>query len=67
MILTILGAVKALDILKTGALTYASLHSPGKDEDDIILARMLEETVADDEDDDEPEGYDDIYEELKQI
>lgn len=70
MILTILGAVKALDIIKTGALTYASLHSPGKDEDDIILARMLEEVTEDNEDDiydDEPEGYDDIYEELEQI
>jgi hypothetical protein len=65
MLLTILGAVKALDIIKTGALTYASLHSPGKDEDDLILARMLEEvTTTDDEDDDEPEGYDDIYQEL---
>lgn len=68
MLLTILGAVKALDIIKTGALTYASLHSPGKDEDDILLARMLEETVVEDnEDDDEPDGYDDIYQELENI
>ena len=65
MLLAILGAVKLIDVAKTGALTYASLHSPGKDEDDILLAKMLEETVADDEDNDEPEGYDDIYEELR--
>lgn len=64
MLLTILGAVKLIDIAKTGAITMSRISSPGKDEDDIILARMLEETVADDEDDDEPEGYDDIYEEL---
>ena len=66
MLLTILGAIKALDIAKTGALTYASIHSPGKDEDDLILARMLEETVAN-EDYDEPEGFEDIEQELEQI
>lgn len=65
MLLTILGAVKLIDIAKTGAITMARMSSPGKDEDDILLARMLEETVVEDnEDDDEPDGYDDIYQEL---
>lgn len=64
MLLTILGAIKMIDIAKTGAITMARLSSPGKDEDDIILARMLEETVAEDNYDDEPEGFDDIEAEL---
>lgn len=65
MLLTIFGAVKLIDIAKTGAITMARISSPGKDEDDIILAKMLEEvTVADD---DEPEGFKDIYEELENI
>ena len=64
MLLTILGAVKLVDIAKTGAITMARMSGPGKDEDDIILARMLEETVAEDDYDDEPEGFDDIVEEL---
>lgn len=67
MLLTILGAVKALDIIKTGALTYASLNSPGKDEDDILLERMLAEVTENNEDDDEPQGYEDIYQELENI
>ena len=64
MLLTILGAVKLIDIAKTGAVTMARMSSPGKDEDDLILARMLEETVAEDDYDDEPEGFEDIEEEL---
>ena len=65
MLLTILGAVKLIDIAKTSAITMARISSPGKDEDDILLAKMLEETVAEDNDyDDEPEGFDDIVEEL---
>lgn len=65
MLLTILGAVKLVDIAKTGAITMARIGSPGKDEDDIILAKMLEETVAEDDDyDDEPEGFEDIESEL---
>ena len=64
MILTILGAIKMIDIAKTGAITMARMSSPGKDEDDIILARMLEEVTADDEDGDEPEGFEDIEREL---
>lgn len=68
MILGILGVVKILEVAKTGAITMARMNGPGKDEDDLILARMLEEvTATDDEDDDEPEGYDDIYEELENI
>lgn len=68
MILGILGVVKILEVAKTGAITLARMNGPGKDEDDILLERMLEEvTVTDDEDDDEPEGYDDIYEELDNI
>lgn len=68
MLLTILGAIKLVDIAKTSAITMARISGPGKDEDDILLARMLEETVVEDnEDDDEPDGYDDIYQELENI
>lgn len=63
MLLTILGAIKLIDIAKTGAVTMARMSSPGKDEDDIILARMLEEVTEDDYDD-EPEGFEDIESEL---
>ena len=48
MLLTILGAIKMIDIAKTGAITMARISSPGKDEDDIILARMLEEVTVED-------------------
>ena len=64
MLLTILGAVKLVDIAKTGAITMARIGSPGKDEDDIILARMLEEVTDDNDYDDEPEGFEDIESEL---
>ncbi len=64
MLLTILGAVKLIDIAKTGAITMAMMSSPGKDEDDIILARMLEEVTVDNDYDDEPEGFEDIESEL---
>lgn len=64
MILTILGAVKLLEITKTTAVTMARMNGPGKDEDDILLERMLEETVTRKEIDDEPEGFEDIEQEL---
>lgn len=64
MLLTILGAIKLVDIAKTSAITMARMSGPGKDEDDIILAKMLEETVAEDNYDNEPEGFDDIEAEL---
>lgn len=67
MILGILGVVKILEVVKTGAITMARMNGPGKDEDDILLERMLAEVTEGDDDDDEPEGYDDIYEELEQI
>lgn len=67
MILGILGVVKILEVAKTGAIAMARMNGPGKDEDDILLERMLAEVTEGDEDDDEPEGYDDIYEELEQI
>ena len=69
MILGILGVVKILEVAKTGAITMARMNGPGKDEDDILLERMLEEVTVTEgnEDDSEPEGYDDIYEELEQI
>lgn len=67
MILGILGVVKILEVAKTGAITMARMNGPGKDEDDILLERMLAEVTENNEDDDEPEGYDDIYEELEQI
>lgn len=64
MLLTILGAIKIIDIAKTGAITMARISGPGKDEDDILLARMLEEVTIDNNYDDEPEGFEDIEEEL---
>lgn len=64
MLLTILGAIKLVDIAKTSAITMARISGPGKDEDDILLARMLEEVTVDNDYDDEPEGFDDIVEEL---
>ena len=67
MILGILGVVKILEVAKTGAITLARMNGPGKDEDDILLERMLEEVTEDNEDDEEPQGYEDIYQELDSI
>lgn len=64
MILGILGVVKILEVAKTGAITMARMNGPGKDEDDILLERMLAEVTENNEDDDEPEGFDDIEAEL---
>jgi hypothetical protein len=64
MILGILGVVKILEVIKAGAITMARMNGPGKDEDDILLERMLEEVTEDSEDDDEPEGFEDIEQEL---
>lgn len=64
MILGILGVVKVLDIVKTGAVTMARMNGPGKDEDDILLEKMLYEVTEEDNYDDEPEGFEDIESEL---
>lgn len=64
MILGILGVVKILEVAKTGAITMARMNGPGKDEDDILLERMLEEVTDDNDYDDEPEGFEDIKREL---
>lgn len=67
MLLTILGVVKILEVAKAGAITMARMNGPGKDEDDILLERMLAEVTENNEDDDEPQGYEDIYQELENI
>lgn len=67
MILGILGVVKILEVAKTGAITMARMNGPGKDEDDILLEKMLYEVTDNNNYEDELEGYNDIYEELEQI
>lgn len=64
MILGILGVVKILEVAKTGAITMARMNGPGKDEDDILLEKMLYEVTDNNNYDDEPEGFDDIESEL---
>lgn len=64
MILGILGVVKILEVAKTGAITMARMNGPGKDEDDILLEKMLYEVTDNNNYDDEPKGFEDIESEL---
>lgn len=64
MILGILGVVKILEVVKTGAITMARMNGPGKDEDDILLEKMLYEVTDNNNYDDELEGFEDIESEL---
>lgn len=69
MILTVLGVMKILEIGKTAALTYARMNGPGKDEDDELLAMMLDRKFnkSRTNDEDVEDNFDDIYEEINKI
>lgn len=68
MILTILGVMKILEIGKTAALTYARMNGPGKDEDDEILAMMLDRKFNKNRiETEDVDSFDDIYDEINRI
>ena len=68
MILTILGIMKILEIGKTAALTYARMNGPGKDEDDELLAMMLDKKFNKSRaEEDVEDNFDDIYDEINRI
>ena len=68
MILSILGVMKILEIGKTAALTYARMNGPGKDEDDELLAMMLDKKFNKSRaEEDVEDNFDDIYDEINRI